>query len=175
MTRARRAPRTQTSLSLREFHALFPDEAAARAWFEAARWPDGPVCPRCGATERASWLASRSRWTCRDCKLQYSVMSFTPMHRSHIPLLVWAQAIYLMVTSSKGISALKLSEILGLSYRSAWLLTKRIQVVLDADAQSGSPLLNGLIAINEAAGGTERPVRDGVDSQPRPGNREVPA
>jgi hypothetical protein len=26
---------------------LFHDEAAARQWFEATRWPNGPVCPKC--------------------------------------------------------------------------------------------------------------------------------
>ena len=27
----------------------FHDENAACAWFEAARWPNGPVCPHCKA------------------------------------------------------------------------------------------------------------------------------
>ena len=151
MTRAPRPPRTKTSLSLREFHALFPDEAAARAWFEAARWPEGPVCPRCSAAHRASWMAARQRWSCKDCALQYSVMSFTPMHRSHIPLLVWAQAIYLIVTSPKRISALKLCDVLGLSYRSAWLLVKRINMILEADLDAGSPLIQGLVKLSETS------------------------
>ena len=32
----------EAALTLRAFNALFPDEDAARAWFEGARWPDGP-------------------------------------------------------------------------------------------------------------------------------------
>jgi hypothetical protein len=30
------------TLSLHVFNELFPDEVSARAWFERARWPDGP-------------------------------------------------------------------------------------------------------------------------------------
>ena len=137
MSPHRSAPKPQTALSLRGFHTLFPDEAAARAWFEAARWPEGPVCPRCGAEGRASWMRTRDRWVCRGCLLQYSVMSFTPMHRSHLPLLVWAQAIYLMVSSPKGVSSLKLSELLGLPYKTTWHLTQRIRLMLAADVEAG--------------------------------------
>lgn len=180
-----RTPQAKTSLSLREFHALFSDERTARAWFEAARWPDGPVCPRCGATDRASWISTRARWGCGGCGLQYSVMSYTPMHRSHIPLLVWAQAIYLMVTSSKGISSLKLSEVLGLSYRSAWFLAHRIRAMMAADLEAGSPLLQGLVEIDETYAGarprqvahtkaTSTPAGDD-DDPPPPGRRRPKA
>ena len=31
---------------------MFPDEAAAEAWFEKARWPDGErSCPKCGSVD----------------------------------------------------------------------------------------------------------------------------
>jgi hypothetical protein len=42
----------ETVLTLRAFNALFPDEDAARAWFERARWPDGPTCYHCGTQLR---------------------------------------------------------------------------------------------------------------------------
>lgn len=149
MTRMKAPRKPKTTLSLRAFNALFPDETAARLWFEAARWPDGVVCPRCAAHCRATWMESRSRWTCKDCAFQYSVMSFTVMHRSHLPLLVWAQAIYLTVTSSKGVSSLKLSETLGISYKAAWFLTHRIREMMAADLKDGAPLLKGLVDIDE--------------------------
>lgn len=50
------------------------------------------------------------------CHHQFSVTVGTPMHRTHLPLLTWAHAIYLIVAASKGISAMKLSEMLGISY-----------------------------------------------------------
>ena len=42
--------------------ARFHDEEAARQWFEAARWPDGPVCPHCGSLKHyATKKAGRYR------------------------------------------------------------------------------------------------------------------
>ena len=32
--------------------ACFHDETAARAAFEAIRWPNGPLCPHCGEGAR---------------------------------------------------------------------------------------------------------------------------
>ena len=33
-------------------------EADARRWFEQARWPDRPICPRCGVMHRSSQTCS---------------------------------------------------------------------------------------------------------------------
>ena len=141
--------RPKTALPLQAFHALFPDEAAARAWFEKARWPDGPVCPKCASVDASLWMANVRRWKCRPCTTQFSVMVGTPMHRSHLPLLVWAQALYLMVSSSKGISSMKLAERLGINYTSAWHLSHRIRAMMEAD----HPLLAGVVELDETYAG----------------------
>ncbi|QSR85430.1 transposase [Methylacidimicrobium sp. B4] len=80
---------TGTALTLRAFPDLFPDEDAARAWFERARWPDGPMCPVCGCVNHASWLRTIRRWECTACHRQFSVTAGTPMHRTHLPMLTW--------------------------------------------------------------------------------------
>lgn len=89
------------ALSLGGFNRLFADEEAARAWFEGARWPDGPVCSDCGSVGDAYWLKSVCRWQCKGCSKQSALTAGTPLHRTHLPLLVWAQAIYQIVASSK--------------------------------------------------------------------------
>jgi transposase-like protein len=137
------------TLSLRAFNELFPDEVSARAWFERARWPDGPVCPSCGAVDRAYWLKTVRRWECCVCARQFSVTVGTPMHRTHLPLLTWAQAIYLVVASSKGISAVKLSEMLGVTYKTAWFLGHRVRAMMAED----HPLLSGVVEIDEMYAG----------------------
>ena len=102
--------------SLRAFYALLPDEHAARVWFDKARWPNGPEC---GVVNNAAWLRQARHWNCMGCNHQFSVTAGTPMHRTHLPLLVWAQAIYLIVASSKGISSMNLMEMLDVSYGTA--------------------------------------------------------
>ena len=53
------------------------------------------------------------------------------MHRSHLPLLTWLRAVYLMTSGKRGISALELQRHLGLTrYETALNLTKKIRRAL---------------------------------------------
>ena len=105
------------------------------------------------------------------CHHQFSVTVGTPMHRTHLPLLTWAHAIYLIVAASKGISAMKLSEMLGISYPAAWHLGHRVRVMM-AEA---NPILGGVVELDEMYAGAPprkraKPSRDHDDSDPPPAN-----
>jgi transposase-like protein len=158
-------------MSLRAFNAMFPDEDAAQAWFEHARWPHGPECYHCGLVGKAWWIGTKRVWCCSGCRKQFSVTAGTPMHRTHLPLLTWLQAFYLIVASSKGISAVKLGEMLGVSYPTAWHLGHRIRAMM-AEA---NPILAGVVEIDEMYAGAPprkraKPSRDHDDSAPPPAN-----
>jgi predicted RNA-binding Zn-ribbon protein involved in translation (DUF1610 family) len=92
--------------SLIEFQSRFPDEAACVKYLFAARWPEGFVCPACGAGK--AWPLQTKAWTweCARCGKQTSVTAGTIMHHSKLPLTLWFWAAYLMATHSNGISAL---------------------------------------------------------------------
>ena len=49
------------------------------------------------------------------------------MHRSRLPLATWFQAAHLMTTHSNGMSALQLEAQLGVTYKTAWLLTQKLR------------------------------------------------
>jgi hypothetical protein len=105
--------------SLIEFQRRFPGEAACAAYLEAARWPNGFVCPACDGVR--GWALDTKAWTheCAQCGKQTSVTAGTVMHGSKLPLTAWFWAAYLMATHSNGISALQLQKQLGLgSYKS---------------------------------------------------------
>jgi transposase-like protein len=153
-----------TSLTMGQFNTMFPGEDAARTWFERARWPHGPECPKCGSINHAAWLKTLRRWNCMGCNHQFSVTAGTPMHRTHLPLLTWVHAISLIVASSKGISARKLAEMLGVHYGTAWHLGHRIRVMM-AEA---NPILAGVVEIDEMYAGAllrkkAKPSRDHDD------------
>ena len=94
--------------------ARFPDQAACIAHLEAVRWRRGPVCPKCGTIGDALRLPQREGyWFCRACRNQFNVMHATPMEGTHLPLRTWFGAIFLMSTSSKGVSAMVLARQLG--------------------------------------------------------------
>ena len=63
------------------------------------------------------------------------------MHRSKLPLTVWFWAAHLMSTHSNGMSARQLADQLGLTYKTAWLLTQKLRrslVDLDREPLEGS-------------------------------------
>jgi transposase-like protein len=111
---------------------IFTDETAAREHFEAIRWPDGPVCPHCGATgETATQLGGKSHRTglyqCNACREPFTVKMGSVMESSHISYRKWALAFHLMASSKKGMSAHQLHRMLGVTYKTAWFLAHRIR------------------------------------------------
>ena len=105
----------------------FHDEAAARAWFEAARWPNGPICPKCGSAKHyATKKAGRYRCGAPTCRKDFTVTTGTVMERSHAKLTQWAAAFHLAASSKKGFSAHQLHRELGCEYNTAWFLHHRV-------------------------------------------------
>src|SRR5687768_2797278 len=111
--------------------ARFHDEQAALEWVEAHVWPDGPVCPHCGATDRIFTLGGKSTRLglkkCGHCRKQFTVKVGTVMESSHVPLAKWLQAMHLLCSSKKGISSHQLHRLLGVTLKTAWFMAHRIR------------------------------------------------
>ena len=136
-------------LSLVEVIELFPDDEAARAWFEARLWPDGPYCPRCGSLDVQSGVTHPSMThRCRDCpeRPMFSLRTGTVMRGSKLGYRVWAVAIYLFMTSLKGVSSMKLHRDLGITQKNAWHLAHRIREAWDED---GDAAFGGPVEVDE--------------------------
>jgi transposase-like protein len=105
----------------------FHDEDAARAWFEAARWPNGPICPKCGSTKHyATKKSGVYRCASPPCRKDFTVMTGSIMERSHAKLTQWAAAFHLAASSKKAFSAHQLHRELGCQYNTAWFLHHRV-------------------------------------------------
>jgi len=105
----------------------FHDEDAAREWFEASRWPDGPICPHCGSLKHyATKKVGRYRCGEKECRKDYTVMTKSVMERSHAKLTQWTWAFHLGAASKKGFSAMQLQRSLGCEYNTAWFLHHRV-------------------------------------------------
>lgn len=131
---------------------IFTNEDAARAHLESIRWPQGPVCPHCGAMGNIRPLGGESMgagwYYCADCKDKFTVRMGSIFERSHIPLHKWLLAFHLMASSKKGISAHQLHRMLGITYKSAWFLAHRIRECMKAGA--GLPPIGGEGKVVEA-------------------------
>ncbi len=147
--------------SLTEFQEAFPDEATCAALFEQ-RWPGGFVCPGCGKGRAAALKSRAYTYECSDCGRQTSITAGTALHRTKLPLTAWFWAAHLMSTHSNGMSARQLEDQLGLTYRTAWLLTQKLRrSMVDPD---WAPL-EGIVEVDQA----EIPFRAG-DTFFDPGN-----
>ena len=116
-----------SALSAPHFH----NEKAAYAYVEARVWPEGPVCPHCGGYERIGKLSGQSTrigvHKCYQCRKPFTVKVGTIFESSHVPLRYWLQAMYLMASSKKGISANQLHRTLGVTLKTAWFMAHRIR------------------------------------------------
>lgn len=110
---------------------IFQDETKAREWLEARLWPNGPICPKCGTIDEATLMQGGSHrpglYQCNACREPFTVTVNTLYERSHVPLNKWLAATHLMMASKKGMSALQIGRMLGLSKKTAWFLCHRIR------------------------------------------------
>jgi len=110
---------------------IFHDETKAREWLEGRLWPEGPICPKCGVVDQATLMKGKSHrpglYQCNACKEPFTVTVGTLYERSHVPLNKWLGATHLMMASKKGMSALQISRMIGVTYKTAWFLCHRIR------------------------------------------------
>jgi hypothetical protein len=136
-------------------------EEQARETLERIRWPEGPICPRCGCTDGHTKFKGKKHrpgvWKCNDgCAQQFSVTVGTVMEGSHISIRHWLMAFSIMCSAKKGVSALQLQRQLGLgSYRTAWHLCHRIRHAMGRNPLKG--MLEGTVMVDEThVGGKPR-------------------
>jgi transposase-like protein len=132
--------RAMSDLSNPAFH----DENAAREWLEARVWANGRVCPHCGAVDQSTLMQGMSHrpglYQCNACREPFSVTVGTLYERSHIPLHKWLAATHLLMASKKGVSAMQIHRMLGISYKSAWFMMMRIRESLREKMPEAGPL-----------------------------------
>ena len=120
-------------ITVMELADMFPNEEAARTWFEAHVWPQGRHCPRCGSVRTHEASHAKSPYRCTDCRAYFSVKTGTAIEGSKVPLRKWVFAIYLECTSLKGVSSMKLHRDIGVTQKTAWFMLHRIREVWAAE------------------------------------------
>jgi transposase-like protein len=105
----------------------FRDEAVSYARLESIVWPHGLVCVHCGETNRIGLLkrvATRpGLCKCYACCKQFRVTMNTVFKSSHIALRHWLQAVYLMMSSKKGVSSNQIHRTMDMILKIGWFMT----------------------------------------------------
>ena len=115
-------------LSLVDLARLFPDDAAAEAWFVESRWPDGIRCVHCdSASVTSEGNHPTMPYRCQSCRQFFSVKTGSIMNSSKIGYQKWAMAFYILTTGIKGTSSMKLHRDINVTQKTAWHMAHRIR------------------------------------------------
>ena len=142
-------------ISLTKLIRMFPDDDAARIWFEKQIWATGPHCPHCGSLNVQCDIKHKTMThRCRDCdgRPMFSLKTGNIMEGSKLGYQTWAIAIYLVTTSLKGVSSMKLHRDLEITQKSAWHLAHRLRKAFEA----GTPMFAGPVEADECYVGGKR-------------------
>jgi transposase-like protein len=136
-----------------EFETWFKSESDCREYLRRVRWPEGFVCPQCGA--KKAWRAQRDRYKCQVCHQETTVTAGTLFQASRKPLHVWFRALWHVTSQKNGTSALGLQRALGLgSYPTAWLWLHKMRRAM---VRPGRDRLGGRVEVDETYVGGEAP------------------
>jgi transposase-like protein len=146
----------------------FASESVCHNYLEAARWPDGVRCLQCGGAAISKFTVKgktrvvvdkatgqetiktgpdRYMYQCleRTCKYQFAATTGTIFSDTKLPLRIWMQAIALMCTAKKGISAKQMERTMDVSYKTAWYLNHRIR---EAMAEGMEGMFTGTVELD---------------------------
>jgi transposase-like protein len=109
----------------------FSDPDNCLQFMAELRWPDGITCPHCDH-DQVMFLKTRRIWKCKACRKQFSIKTGTVLQDSPIGLDKWLSAIWLIVNAKNGVSSYELHRALGITQKSAWFLSHRIRLAMQA-------------------------------------------
>jgi transposase-like protein len=112
--------------TLTEFTDYFCDEETCVKHFASIRFANGEYCPHCGHAEIYTFSNGR-RYRCASCKQDFTIKTGTVFGESKLPLRKWFMAIYLLSTTSKGISSVQLAKHVGVTQKTGWFMDHRIR------------------------------------------------
>jgi transposase-like protein len=136
--------------SLLEATRYYADLDRCQALLVQARWPNGVVCPTCGASgNKIGYLAAQRRWQCynRHPRRQFSVKVGTIFEDSPITLDKWFVAIWLITAAKNGVSSYEIHRSIKVTQKTAWFMLHRIRLAMACG--SFDKKLTGEVEIDE--------------------------
>src|SRR5262245_41248718 len=157
--------------SLIEVQKAFGTDEQCQAYLEAARWPEGVRCLKCGGDKVSKFttnettrervnrkgktivvrVPARRLYECLNpaCGYQFSATTGTLFNDTHLPLTKWFLAVAIMCNAKKGVSAKQLERDLDVNYRTAWYLSHRIRKAME-EGNLCDDKMTGVVELDES-------------------------
>ena len=148
----KRAGSSDSNYSFMEFAREFPDDSACLDYIWRTRFaPDGhhTHCPKCDRERKFHRTRTRASYTCDSCGLHVHPMQGPIFEKSTTSLQLWFYAMYIIASTRCGISARQLGRELGVTYKTAHRMFKKIRTELMND--SDDEPLSGDVEIDETS------------------------
>ncbi len=129
--------------TIKDFKKDFPSNDACLKYIFKYRYGNDYECPNCG---KISWhkVKNRKVWACAFCAYQIHPTAGTVFHKSSTDLVLWFFAIYKFSNSRNGVSAKELERDLGVTYKTAWRIAKKIRSLMSSEGK-----LSGIVEVDE--------------------------
>jgi transposase-like protein len=135
--------------SLQEAIVYFSNPDNCIDYIAIRRWPNGVVCPTCGATKVSAFNSTRRTWKCgsHHPKREFSVKVGTIYEDSPITLDKWLTATWMLTNCKNGVSSYEIARDVKVTQKSAWFMLQRIRLAMQ-DEFFGSKL-GGEVEVDE--------------------------
>ena len=131
--------------TFQDFIDNFATETQCREYMSKIKWVNGFVCPKCKNKE--AWNMGKCVKRCKECRSDISVMKDTVFEQSKMPLRIWFQTMWYMVSQKQGVSAFGLAKLLGIKRATTvWNMMQKIRGVM---VKTSPNMLSGLVEIDE--------------------------
>lgn len=145
----------QKGLSLGSFLDQYGSVRQCEGALEKARWPAGFTCPKCqSASHCIVWHRKVKTFQCNRCHTQVTLTSGTIFHSTKLSLVTWFQALYFLTQTKNNVSALELTRLLGVCYRTAWRIKHKLMQVMHE--REASTILGNRVEVDDAYLGGQR-------------------
>ncbi len=120
-----------TEVDFEEFSKIYPDRETCFKFLSDLKWENGYACRKCANTHYGHGHLPYSR-RCSKCGYEESVIAYTLLQNTRIPLNKAFYMIFLMYSTNGKISSHKLSEILSIRQSTCWAYSSRIKKVMNS-------------------------------------------
>jgi len=156
-----------------EFNAEFRNDDMCLEYMKEQRWPAAVLdCVKCGNRWKHHRVTGRTAYACGNCGNQIYPLAGTIFANSRMPLKNWFYAIYLMGSTDCAITAKQLQREIGVTYKTAWRLSRSIRQLLvwESPCEGNSP--SQLDETSKSGDRTAEPRRGGTPVVVKASRRE---